>query len=66
MTRRRKRHGTDDIVGRLRDAGAMLDAGKDLAEVLEALEVGREDRAQGVLRCAQENSAVKDSPSVDK
>jgi hypothetical protein len=40
MTRRRKRHRTDDIVAKLRDAGTMLEAGKDLAAVREALEVG--------------------------
>ena len=36
MTRRRKRHSAEQIV---RDADAMLNAGKDLAAVLQALEV---------------------------
>jgi len=39
MTRRRKRHNPEEIVRKLRDADAMLNAGKDLAAVLQALEV---------------------------
>ncbi len=39
MTRRRKRHSPEQIVHKLRDADAMLNAGKDLAAVLQALEV---------------------------
>ena len=39
MTRRRKRHGPEQIVRKLRDADAMLSAGKDVAAVLQALEV---------------------------
>jgi hypothetical protein len=38
-TKRRKRHSPDQIVRKLRDADAMLTAGKDLAAVLQALEV---------------------------
>jgi hypothetical protein len=38
MTRRRKMHRPDEIVAKLRDADAMLNAGKDLAAVLEAAE----------------------------
>jgi transposase-like protein len=38
-TRRRKRHNPEQIVRKLRDADAMLNAGKDLAAVLQALEV---------------------------
>ena len=38
-TRRRKRHRPEEIVAKLRDAVAMLNAGKDLAAVLQALEV---------------------------
>jgi len=37
--KRRKRHSPEQIVRKLRDADAMLNAGKDLAEVLRALEV---------------------------
>ncbi len=39
MTRRRKKHCPDEIVAKLRDADALLNAGKDLAAVLQALEV---------------------------
>jgi len=39
MTRRRKKHRPDEIVAKLRDADAMLNAGKILAAVLRALEV---------------------------
>ena len=38
-TRRRKRHSPEQIVAKLRDADAMLNAGKDVAHVLQALEV---------------------------
>jgi putative transposase len=38
-TRRRKRHNPEQVVRKLRDADAMLNAGKDLAAVLQALEV---------------------------
>lgn len=39
MTKRRKRHSPEQIVAKLRDAEALLNAGKDLAVVLQALEV---------------------------
>lgn len=38
-TKRRKRHTPEQIVKKLRDADAMLNAGKDQAAVLQALEV---------------------------
>lgn len=38
-TRRRKRNSPEQIVKKLRDADAMLNAGQDLAAVLQALEV---------------------------
>lgn len=38
-TKRRKRHNPEQIVRKLRDADALLNAGKDLAAVLQALEV---------------------------
>ena len=38
-TKRRKRHTPEQIVSKLRDADAMLNAGKDLASVLQSLEV---------------------------
>ena len=37
--KKRKRHGPEEIVRKLRDADAMLNAGKDLAAVLQSLEV---------------------------
>lgn len=37
--RRRKRHSPEQIVRKLRDADAMLNAGKDPASVLQTLEV---------------------------
>ena len=37
--RRRRRHNPEQIVRKLRDADVMLGAGKDLAAVLQALEV---------------------------
>ena len=37
--RRRKRHSPEQIVRKLRDADAMLNAGKDPAAVLQSLEV---------------------------
>jgi putative transposase len=39
MTRRRRKHRPEEVVAQLRDADAMLNAGKDLAPVLQALEV---------------------------
>jgi transposase-like protein len=38
-TRKRKRHSPEQIVRKLRDADAMLNSGKELAAVLQALEV---------------------------
>lgn len=38
-TKRRKRHSPEQIVTKLRDADAMLNAGQDLAAVLQCLEV---------------------------
>jgi putative transposase len=39
MTRRRKKRRPEEIVAKLHDAKAMLNAGKDLAVFLRALEV---------------------------
>ena len=36
-TRRRKKNRPEEVVAKLRDADAMLNAGKDLAAVLQAL-----------------------------
>lgn len=40
-TKRRKRHSPEQIIKKLRDAKAMLNSGKDLALVLQALEVSQ-------------------------
>jgi putative transposase len=37
--KRRRRHGPEQIVRKLRDADAMLNAGKDVAAVLQTLEI---------------------------
>jgi len=37
--KRRKRHSAEQIVRKLRDAEAMLNAGKDVASVLQTLEI---------------------------
>ena len=39
MSKKRKRHNAEEVVKKLRDADAMLAAGKDLAAVLQTLEV---------------------------
>ena len=39
MTRKRRRHSAEQIVNKLRDADAMIAAGKSVGEVLQALEV---------------------------
>ena len=39
MTKRRKRHTPEEIVKKLRDAAAMLNAGQDEAAMLQALGV---------------------------
>ncbi len=36
---RRRRHTPEQIVAKFRDAGAMLNAGKDIAAVLQSLEI---------------------------
>ena len=41
-TKRWKRHSPEQVVRKLRDADAMLNAGKDLAAVLQALEVSEQ------------------------
>ena len=38
-SKRRRKHKPEQIVAKLRDADAMLNAGKDLAAVLQALEI---------------------------
>ena len=45
-TKRRKRHNPEQIVRKLRDADAMLNSGKELAAVLQALEVSESTYAR--------------------
>ena len=42
--RRRQRHKPEQIIAKLRDADAMLSAGKDLAAMLQALEISEATR----------------------
>ena len=42
MTKRRRRHNPEQIVRKLRDADAMLNAGRELAEVVQHLEVSEQ------------------------
>ncbi|TWT31897.1 MULTISPECIES: transposase [Pirellulaceae] len=39
MSKKRRRHSAEQIIKKLRDADAMLAAGKSVGEVLQALEV---------------------------
>jgi transposase-like protein len=39
MSKKRRRHSPEQIVSKLRDADVMLNSGKDLAAVLQSLEV---------------------------
>jgi transposase-like protein len=39
MNKKRKRHSAEQVIKKLRDADAMLAAGKSIGEVLQALEV---------------------------
>ena len=55
---RRKKHRPEEIVAKLRGADAMLNAGKDLAAVLQALEISEATldrwRAQyGGMKCKE-------------
>ena len=74
MTKRRKRHSPEQIVKKLRDADAMLNAGKDLAAVLQALEVSeatyhrwrnqyggmKSEEAKRLKQLEQENRRLKE------
>ena len=57
-TRPRKKHRPEEVVAKLRDADAMLNAGKDLAVVLQSLGISESTlerwRAQyGVMKCEE-------------
>lgn len=75
MTRgRRRRHSPEQIVRKLRDADAMLGAGRDLAAVLQALEVSeatyhrwrnryggmKSDEARRLKQLEEENKRLKE------
>jgi len=60
-TKRRKRHGPEEIVRKLRDEDAMLSAGKDLAAVLQALEVKRAARRRASRDQADEGTCARAS-----
>ena len=63
-TRGRKRHSPEQIIAKLRDADAMLNAGKDLAVALQALEISQSTyerwRAQYGGMKAQEAKRLKE------
>lgn len=73
MTKRRRRHNPEQIVKKLRDADAMLNAGKSLGEVLQVLEVSeatyhrwrnqyggmKADEARRLKELESENSRLK-------
>lgn len=56
--RRRKKHRPEEIVAKLRDADAMLNAGKELAVVLQTLEISEATLARwrkqyGGMKCEE-------------
>ena len=73
MSRKRKRHNAEEVVRKLRDADAMLAAGKDLAAVLQTLEVSeatlarwrtqyggmKSEEAKRLKQLEEENSRLK-------
>ena len=73
MSKKRKRHGAEEVVKKLRDADAMLAAGKDLAAVLQALEISeatlnrwrsqyggmKSEEAKRLKHLEEENSRLK-------
>jgi putative transposase len=63
-TRGRKRHSPEQIIAKLRDADGMLNAGKDLAIALQALEISQSTyerwRAQYGGMKAQEAKRLKE------
>ena len=73
MSKKRKRHSAEEVVKKLRDADAMLAAGKDLGAVLQALEVSeatlarwrnqyggmKSEEAKRLKQLEEENSRLK-------
>ena len=73
MSKKRKRHNAEEVVKKLRDADAMLAAGKDLGAVLQALEISeatlnrwrnqyggmKSEEARRLKHLEQENARLK-------
>ena len=73
MSKKRKRHSAEEVVKKLRDADAMLAAGKDLAAVLQTLEISeatlnrwrnqyggmKSEEAKRLKQLEEENSRLK-------
>jgi transposase-like protein len=73
MSKKRKRHNPEEIVRKLRDAEAMLNAGKDLAAVLQGLEISeatyhrwrnqyggmKSEEAKRLMKLEEENARLK-------
>ena len=73
MSRRRKRHSPEQIIGKLRDADAILAGGKTIGEVCQALEVSEQtfhrwrnqyggmkaEEAKRLKKLEQENQRLK-------
>ena len=73
MSKKRKRHSAEEVVKKLRDADAMLAAGRDLAAVLQSLEVSeatlarwrnqyggmKSEEAKRLKQLEEENSRLK-------
>jgi hypothetical protein len=59
-TKRRKRHNPEQIVRKLRDADALLNAGKDLASVLQSQEISE----SSYLRWKNQYGGMKSEEAV--
>ncbi len=70
MTRRKKRHNPEQIIRKLRDAEAMLAAGKTIGEACQALEVSEQTfhrwRAQYGGMKAEEAKRLKELEEENK
>lgn len=74
MSKRRKRHSAEQIVRKLRDADAMLNAGQDVSVILQSLEVSeatyhrwrnqyggmKSEEAKRLKELAEENKRLKE------
>lgn len=73
MSKQRRRHSAEQVVKKLRDADAMLAAGKSVGEVLQALEISeatlsrwrsqyggmKSEEAKRLKQLEEENSRLK-------